>query len=124
MLEQKEIPTMLKQEKDCIFCKIVNGDIKTDIRYEDDKIIAFNDINPQSPVHILIVPKRHIKNLNETDDDIAGYSILMARDIAKQSDIAAEGYRIVINSGHDGGQEVDHLHIHLLGGRRMKWPPG
>lgn len=115
---------MVKQEKDCIFCKIVHGEIKTDIRYEDDRVIAFNDINPQSPVHILIVPKQHIRNLNETDDDIAGYCVLMARNIAKKLNIAATGYRIVINSGSDGGQEVDHLHVHLLGGRRMKWPPG
>ncbi len=109
---------------DCIFCKIINGNISSDIKYQDNKVIAFSDINPQAPVHMLVVPKKHIKNLNEADADIIGHCVAVAKELSSNSGIADKGYRIVINCNRFGGQEVDHFHIHLLGGRQMKWPPG
>jgi len=100
---------------DCLFCKFVAGEIKPDIVYEDDKVLAFRDINPQAPVHILIIPKKHIATLNELDDQsLAGTLLLTARNIAAQEGISEEGYRTVFNC----------IHLHLLGGRQMAWPPG
>ncbi len=110
---------------DCLFCKFVAGEIKPDIVYEDDKVLAFRDINPQAPVHILIIPKKHIATLNELDDQsLAGTLLLTARNIAAQEGISEEGYRTVFNCMQQGGQEVYHIHLHLLGGRQMAWPPG
>ena len=109
---------------DCIFCKIANGDIETEIKHRDDDVIAFADINPQAPLHMLIVPKKHIKNVNEAEDGILGRCVCVAKELAAKMGIADDGYRVVINCNGHGGQEVDHLHIHLLGGRQMKWPPG
>jgi histidine triad (HIT) family protein len=113
--------------EDCIFCKIVNKKIPTDTVLEDKKILAFRDINPQAPVHILIIPKEHYPSLNEIPDDqkeLLGWILLKARQIAKKMGIAEKGYRIVLNTGRDSGQDVHHIHFHLLGGRRMTWPPG
>lgn len=112
---------------DCLFCKMVNGDIKPDIAYETDSVLAFRDLNPQAPTHILIIPKQHISTLNELEDNhaqVVGELYLAAKEIAKQQGIAEAGYRTLINCNEDGGQTVFHLHLHLMGGRVMKWPPG
>lgn len=110
---------------DCLFCKIVAGTIKPDIVFEDDQVIAFRDIHPQAPVHILIIPKQHISNLNEVGDvSLAGRLLQTAVRIAKAEGLAENGYRTVINCNADGGQTVYHLHVHLLGGRQLQWPPG
>ena len=110
---------------DCIFCSIIKGDIPTNKIYEDDKVIAFNDISPQSPVHILIIPKEHIPSIMDVDDnEIIGHIFSVINKIAKDSGIDKKGYRIVNNCGEEGGQTVPHLHFHLLGGRQMQWPPG
>jgi histidine triad (HIT) family protein len=110
----------------CLFCKIVSGDIPAKRLYEDDRVLAFPDINPQAPVHILIIPKQHLaSHAHATPEDAAmlGHLISAAGEIARAQNLA-NGYRLVINTGPDGGQTVDHLHIHLLGGRPMAWPPG
>ncbi len=112
---------------ECLFCKMVAGDIPADIVYQDDDVLAFRDINPQAPVHILIIPKRHISTLNDlTPDDAAliGKLSLTAARIAEQEGIAESGYRTLINTNREGGQVVFHIHMHLMGGRRMLWPPG
>ena len=111
---------------DCIFCKIANKEIKGDIVYEDDRVVAFNDINPHAPVHVLVIPKKHIVGVAEAldeDAELMGHLQLVAARLAKEKGIA-EGYRIVVNSGPLAGQSVMHLHYHLLGGRRLIWPPG
>lgn len=112
---------------DCLFCKIINKEINSDILFEDDDVLAFRDINPQAPTHILIVPKKHISTLNDLqqeDEGLTGKIILTAQSLAKQENIDENGYRLVFNCNSDGGQEVYHIHLHLLGGRRMQWPPG
>lgn len=110
---------------DCLFCKMVRGEIEPDIVFENDHVLAFKDINPQAPVHVLIIPKRHITTMNELDDVYLGGEILKtAANLAKQLDIADDGYRTVFNCNSNGGQAVYHLHLHLLGGRQMTWPPG
>jgi histidine triad (HIT) family protein len=111
----------------CIFCKIVEGDIPAEKVYEDDEILAFSDIDPQAPVHVLVIPKRHIANILETTPqgaELVGRLVVTGNRIAKDKGIAEKGYRLVINSGPDGGQAVDHIHLHVLGGRKMQWPPG
>ena len=113
---------------DCIFCKIANGEIPADIVYNDDRILAFRDLAPQAPVHVLIIPKTHIASLDEVDDSEEQIE-LMGHIISKTREIAAllglkDGYRVVNNCGEDALQTVKHLHFHLLGGRRMDWPPG
>ena len=112
---------------DCLFCKIVARDIPASIVYEDDRILAFNDINPQAPTHVLVVTKRHITSLNDLspeDDQIVGELVRRAAAIAKERGISAGGFRTVFNTNRDGGQTVLHIHLHLLGGRSMHWPPG
>jgi histidine triad (HIT) family protein len=112
---------------DCLFCKIIKREIPGSIVYEDDRVIAFNDIKPQAPTHVLVVPKRHIESLNELqpgDDQIIGELVRRAAAIAKERGVAASGFRAVLNTNRDGGQTVFHLHLHLLGGRGMQWPPG
>ena len=112
---------------DCIFCKIVNGDIPTEKIYEDDKVIAFNDIEPQAPVHILIIPKKHIQSINYIDEknsDIISHIFLVIKKLVAEKKIESSGYRVVVNCGEQGGQTVGHLHYHLLGGRNLMWPPG
>ena len=111
----------------CLFCKIINRDIPGSIVYEDDRVLAFNDINPQAPTHVLVVPKRHIASLNELqpgDDQILGELVRRAAAIAKERGISAGGFRTVFNTNSDAGQTVFHIHLHLLGGRSMAWPPG
>lgn len=110
---------------DCLFCKMVAGEIKPDIVYEDETVLAFRDINPQAPIHLLVIPKTHIKSLNELDNtQLAGKLLRTAAQLARQEGLAEDGYRTVINSNVNGGQEVFHLHLHVLGGRKMVWPPG
>ncbi len=112
---------------DCLFCKIIAGEIPSNKVYEDEKVYAFNDISPAAPCHVLIVPKEHIESandLNEENADILKNIFLTAKMIANEKGIAEKGYRIVNNCGEDGGQSVKHLHFHLLGGRSLEWPPG
>lgn len=112
---------------DCIFCKIANGEIPAKIIYQDDSIVAFDDINPQAPIHTIIIPRKHIATLNDVkneDSELIAHMIQSANLLAKQSDIAKDGYRIVMNCNAHGGQTVFHIHLHLLGGRHMGWPPG
>ena len=109
----------------CLFCKMVAGVIKPDVVFEDETVLAFRDINPQAPVHILIIPKVHIATLNDLDDSLlAGQLLQIAVKLAKQEKLSEDGYRTVFNCNRKGGQEVYHLHLHLLGGRQMIWPPG
>lgn len=111
----------------CLFCKIINHKIPANIVYEDDQILAFDDINPQAPVHVLIIPKDHFESLNSVPENRAGilsHILLKAREIADIKGIRESGYRLVLNTAKDSGQEVFHIHFHLLGGRRMTWPPG
>lgn len=111
----------------CIFCKIINGEIPSQKVYEDDRILAFKDINPAAPIHIVIVPKEHISSANEINDsnkDVVGHIFKVAAALAKENGIAERGYRIVNNCGEEGGQSVNHLHFHLIGGRNLQWPPG
>ncbi len=113
--------------EDCIFCKIINKEIPAELVFEDEHIVAFNDINPQAPIHILLIPKVHCVSLNEIPEDkksVLSHIFLKARQIAQEKGIAKNGYRIVLNTARDSGQEVLHIHFHLLGGRRMHWPPG
>ncbi len=110
---------------DCLFCKMAKGEIKPDVVYQNDSVLAFRDINPQAPVHILIIPKKHVETLNDLDDsNLAGEILKVAVRLARQEGLAEDGYRAVFNCNKDGGQEVFHLHMHLLGGRQMGWPPG
>jgi histidine triad (HIT) family protein len=110
---------------DCLFCNMVSGKIKPDIVFEDDQVLAFRDINPQAPVHILIIPKIHIATVNELQDDkLAAQLLFTAVRLARQEGLSEDGYRLVFNCNRNGGQAVYHVHLHLLGGRQMEWPPG
>lgn len=112
---------------DCIFCKIINGEIPSKKLYEDDKVYAFYDINPEAPIHFLVIPKEHIvsaNELNENNVNIVSHIFNVINKLAKETKIAESGYRIVNNCGQDGGQTVEHLHFHVLGGRSLQWPPG
>jgi len=113
--------------KDCIFCRIAAKEIPSKIVYEDDLIVAFDDIRPQAPIHTLIVPKTHYASLNNLPADgaeVIGHILAKAPEIAAVKEIKASGYRLVLNTGPDSGQDVFHIHFHLLGGRKMRWPPG
>ncbi len=112
---------------DCIFCKIIAGEIPSSRVFQDDQVTAFRDINPVAPTHILVVPNRHIASVNDlTQDDerLVGKLFLTARQLAEQEGISESGYRLIINNGRDGGQEVQHLHLHLIGGHKMRHPMG
>ncbi len=112
---------------DCVFCRIINKEAPARIVHEDDLLLAFEDIHPQAPVHILVIPKEHIVSLDRAPrggEELLGRLLVAARDLARAKGIAAGGYRIVLNTGPDSGQAVDHLHLHLIGGRRLAWPPG
>jgi histidine triad (HIT) family protein len=112
---------------DCIFCKIAARQMKADVVAETDELVAFRDINPQAPVHILVVPKRHIATLNDlgdADGPLVGKMALLARDLARREKIDQKGWRTVFNTNREAGQTVFHIHLHLLGGRSMQWPPG
>ena len=115
----------MAESSSCIFCRIVRGEIPAKLVANGKDIVAFRDLNPQAPVHILVIPKKHIASLDDANDaDLLGRMLALSAAIARQEGIAKSGYRTVINTGKDGGQSVDHLHIHLLGGRHMTWPPG
>ena len=112
---------------DCIFCKIINGEVPAKKAYEDDAFLAFDDINPQAPLHLLLIPKKHIPNIMETetgDKAMLGELLFKAQELAQSNGCAENGARFVINCKSDGGQTVDHIHCHVLGGRFMTWPPG
>ena len=111
----------------CIFCRIAAGAIPARIAYEDDAVIGFHDIDPRAPVHVLLIPRKHIASVNElsdNDSDVVGKLLMAAKQLAQQLGVSTSGYRLVMNCGPDAGQSVDHVHLHLLGGRSMKWPPG
>jgi histidine triad (HIT) family protein len=112
---------------DCLFCRIIKREIPASVVFEDDRLIAFNDINPQAPTHVLVVPKRHVDTLNDLqagDDALVGEMIRRAAAIAKERGIDASGFRTVFNTNRGAGQTVFHIHLHLIGGRPMSWPPG
>jgi histidine triad (HIT) family protein len=112
---------------DCLFCKIVQKSIPAKIVYEDDQTLAFDDINPQAPVHTLIIPKKHIAAVQDYRDEesaLLAQLLVTCANVAKQKGLSESGYRIVTNTGRDAGQTVFHLHLHVLGGRHMRWPPG
>jgi histidine triad (HIT) family protein len=111
----------------CIFCRIVNKEIPAKIVYEDDKVLAFHDINPQAPYHILVIPKKHISTLlelTEEDKDLIGHIYLVMKKLAYELGVAERGYRVVVNCNEEAGQTVFHVHFHFLAGREMHWPPG
>jgi len=110
----------------CIFCKVIDGSIPSKAVYEDELCYAFADLHPQAPVHVLVAPREHITSLDDTDKSdgkLFGHLLWAATEVAREMGLTA-GYRVVINTGSDGGQTVDHLHVHLLGGRALSWPPG
>jgi histidine triad (HIT) family protein len=109
----------------CLFCRIVRREIPAKVIHEDEHTLAFRDIDPRAPTHVLVIPKAHVASLNEIDDpEFVGRLMLVARQIAETEGIAESGYRTVVNTGPNGGQSVSHIHVHLLGGRRLTWPPG
>jgi len=114
-------------EKDCLFCKIVSKTIPSKIVFEDENFIAIEDINPQAPLHLLMIPKVHrdsAMDLLDSDQALVGSLLLKIRDLAKEKGVAGSGFRVVLNTGQEGGQTVNHIHFHLLGGRALGWPPG
>jgi histidine triad (HIT) family protein len=111
----------------CLFCKIAQGEIPASLVFEDHELLAFRDINPQAPEHVLIIPKKHIATINEVEEEDAsllGHMILRAKKIAQLEQYSDSGYRLIFNTNADGGQAVYHIHLHLLAGRQMTWPPG
>lgn len=114
-------------DSDCLFCKIASGEIKADVIFETDNVLAFRDINPQAPTHALVIPKRHVSTINdltESDTDTVGQLFLAAREVARQEGTDDAGYRTVMNCNAAAGQTVFHIHLHVLGGRKLSWPPG
>lgn len=114
---------------ECLFCKIRDGAIPTDLIYEDDDVLAFHDVNPQAPVHILVIPRKHISTVNDVDIEdgdelIMGKLFTVAQTIAAEKGVSDDGYRLVVNTNKQAGQTVFHIHMHLLAGRNMTWPPG
>ena len=112
---------------DCLFCKIINGDIPADIVYQDDDVLGFKDVNPQAPQHILFIPKKHIATANDIDPEDAeliGKLYLAAQQVAKENNFAEQGYRLVMNCNEGAGQTVFHIHLHVMAGRALSWPPG
>ena len=111
----------------CLFCKIIARELSADLVHEDERAVAFRDINPQAPVHILVVPRKHVVSLAELadgDKELAGHLLSVARKLASDEQLHKSGYRVVLNTGANAGQTVQHLHAHLLGGRAFRWPPG
>lgn len=112
---------------DCLFCKIANHELESQLVFEDDRVVAFHDIDPKAPTHILIIPKEHISTANDLTPEhnaLVGHMFQVAKQLAKENDIDEEGYRLLMNCNEGGGQAVFHIHLHLLGGRQMQWPPG
>lgn len=111
----------------CLFCNIANGSIPTNIIFEDEAVLAFHDINPQAPTHALVIPKKHIATINDvadTDKDLIGNMVLAAKRVAAKEGLTSDGFRLVFNVNAQGGQTVYHIHLHVIGGRQMTWPPG
>jgi len=114
-------------EQNCLFCKIVAGEIPAAKIFEDERAVVFRDINPQAPTHALVIPRKHVASLNEAseeDEALLGHLLLVAARVARDEGLAGSGYRTVINTGAEAGQTVFHIHVHLVGGRRLTWPPG
>jgi histidine triad (HIT) family protein len=112
---------------DCLFCRIIDGEIPSDVIYESDTALAFRDINPQAPTHVLVIPRKHVSTINdigEDDQPLVGSLFTAAKEIAATEGLADDGYRVVMNCGEGAGQSVFHIHLHLLGGRSLGWPPG
>ena len=124
----REIPSdVVAENESCIFCDVVEGKIPTELVHEDHLAVAFHDISPKAPVHVLVVPKRHVASLGaaaDEDVELLGQVLLLARQVARREGIDETGFRAVTNTGADGGQDVLHLHVHVLGGRELGWPPG
>jgi len=111
----------------CLFCRIAEGDVDADVVHQDEAVVAFRDINPQAPTHILVIPREHVASVNEMEEEhapLVGKLFLTARDLAEEEGIADTGYRLVVNTLEGAGQSVFHMHLHLLGGRSLTWPPG
>jgi len=114
-------------DDDCLFCRIAEGEISADVIHEDDQVVAFRDINPQAPTHVLVIPREHVASVDDLEEEhaeLVGRLFLAAREIARDEGLDDGGYRLVVNTGAGAGQSVFHIHLHLLGGRAMKWPPG
>jgi histidine triad (HIT) family protein len=114
-------------ENDCVFCRIAAGELPATLVHEDERALAFEDLNPQAPEHLLVIPRDHttsVASLEEGDRDLAGHLLLVAGRVARERGLESAGYRVVANVGDEGGQTVGHLHLHVLGGRPMRWPPG
>lgn len=112
---------------DCIFCKIVSGELPSEQLYQDEQVIAFRDLHPVAPVHVLVIPRKHIPSMNDLEDEdkpLIGEMFSVTRDLARHLGLAKSGYRLIVNNGPDGGQVVYHLHLHLIGGHRMRYPMG
>ncbi|HEY0080368.1 MAG TPA: histidine triad nucleotide-binding protein [Pyrinomonadaceae bacterium] len=117
----------MERDKNCLFCRIVAGEIPASLVYKDEHAVAFNDINPQAPVHILVIPRQHIESLgaaSEKDEALLGHLLQVAAHVAREQGLSESGYRTVANTGTGAGQSVFHLHFHVLGGRPLSWPPG
>lgn len=115
------------QEDTCPFCRIVRRELPAEVIFEDDRVMAFRDVNPQAPVHALVIPRRHIENLDHLaldDKSLAGHLVWVAAEVARRLGVAGQGYRLVVNVRQLAGQTVHHLHLHILGGRPLRWPPG
>lgn len=111
----------------CLFCRIVDGEIPADVVHETERVLAFRDIDPKAPTHVLVIPKKHVRSLGHAEDgdeSLLGALMLAARDVARSEGVAESGFRAVANAGEHGGQAVHHLHVHVLGGRALDWPPG
>lgn len=114
-------------KNDCTFCSIVAGEQEADLVYEGEEVVAFHDVNPQAPIHILLIPREHVSTVNELEEshaEVVGKLFLKARDLAQKQGIDEDGYRLVMNTNRQAGQSVFHIHLHLLGGRQLQWPPG
>jgi histidine triad (HIT) family protein len=114
-------------EQDCIFCRVVAGEVRADVIFQDDRCVAFRDINPQAPVHVLVIPREHIESLDDAgrgDEAVLGHILRVAARVANDEGLSESGFRTIINTGAGAGQSVLHLHLHVLGGRQMTWPPG
>lgn len=110
---------------DCVFCRIGAGEVPAEVVMEDGEVLAFRDLNPQAPTHVLVIPRAHVPSLEAIEDRaLAGRLLVAARDVARSEGLTERGFRVVVNTGDEGGQTVGHLHLHVLGGRGMRWPPG
>ena len=114
-------------EQNCLFCRLIAGEVPADVVYQDGRAVAFRDINPQAPVHVLVIPREHMESLDDAarrDEGLLGHLLRVAARVANEQGVSAGGYRTVVNTGADAGQSVFHLHVHVLGGRPLAWPPG